>query len=166
MGVVDFDPETWRRANTSTAMPEVAEVAEAAKVEPNQPIHSRVSQLSQVPALPRDIRAGLARLRSMGVPVAVDRTNWRDAVAGALHLADEGWAANALALGWSPLDLFGAVTDPAGDPYSDGLAIWLERRPVLALTADYAVADNGSGGRSYFNRMARTGACLLWDLGQ
>lgn len=120
----------------------------------------------QLAELPSEMSAGLRRLAAMGAPRLVSPETWPVAVADALRLVTNGWALKALALGWLPLDLFGAVTDPVGDPYSEGLAVWLERRPVLALTADYAVADDGSGGRSYFNRMARTGACLLWDLGQ
>ena len=121
---------------------------------------------SLIPELPAACADGLRRLRSMPRPRLVRPGSWPTVVSDALCLARDGWAAKALALGWEPLDLFGAVPDSAGDPYSDGLAVWLEGRPVLALTAEYAVADDGNGGRSYFNRMVRTGACLLWDLGQ
>ena len=113
---------------------------------------------------PAAIIAGLQRLRAMRCPVGADKVVWRRVSKDALRLLDEGWAAKAMALGWSDLDLFGAVPDPAGDPYSDGLAIWMKGRPLLALTAEYAVADDDNGGRSYFNRMVRSGACLLWDL--
>ncbi len=166
MGVVDFDPEKWSRTNGSDDAPGVAKVARLAEVRDIDSQQSRLSQLSQAPPLPSDLRAGLIALRSMQAPRKVNVSHWRLAVSDALRLAGEGWVAKALALGWSPLDLLGAVADPGGDLYSDGLAVWLEGRPLLALTDEYAVADDGNGGRSYFNRMVRSGACLLWDLGQ
>ncbi|MEO6247025.1 MAG: DUF3987 domain-containing protein [Sphingomicrobium sp.] len=87
------------------------------------------------------------------------------AVAGAVRLADEGWAAKALALGWDELELFGAVPDADGDPAGDGLAVWLNGRELLAMTADYAVAAQ-PGGWAYFNRRQSSGAVLLWALGR
>ncbi|MCA1653676.1 MAG: hypothetical protein ABR588_05955 [Sphingomicrobium sp.] len=91
---------------------------------------------------------------------------WPAVVSDALGLARYGWAAKALALGWSPFELFGAVPDATSDPAADGLAVWLAGRKLLAITADYAAADDGDGGRSYFNRREAHGAVLLWDLGR
>ena len=63
----------------------------------------------------------------------------------------------------SDLDLFGAVTDANGDPYSDGLAVWLAGRKLLAVCATFAVAEH-EGGRAYFNRRDQVGARLLWEI--
>lgn len=111
-------------------------------------------------SLPDDLVAGVARLKKMRAPCLLLPDKWPIAVAGAVYLIESGWAAKALALSWSPLDLFGAVTDPRGDPYSDGLAVWLSGRKLLAICATFAVADYG-GGRAYFNRRQQVGAKLL-----
>ena len=115
-------------------------------------------------SLPEAVNEGLKVLAAMSCPARVDWDKWRAVVADAVRLGREGWAGKALALGWTDLDLFGAVTDVAGDPYSDGLAVWLAGRQLLAITADFAVADDGKGGRSYFNRRHADGAVLLRKL--
>jgi hypothetical protein len=117
------------------------------------------------PELPAACADGLRRLQSMPSPRLMRPDLWPLVVSDALRLARDGWAANALALGWSELDLFGAVPDPHGEPAGDGLAVWLAGRKVLALCASFAVADDGDGGRSYFNRREQVGAVLLWSLG-
>ena len=113
--------------------------------------------------LPDDVANGLRRLKVMRVPRLVRPDRWPGVVSDALSLARDGWAAKALALGWSELDLFGAVADPEGDPAGDGLAVWLSGRELLAMTAEYAVVGE-HGGRSYFNRRNCDGAVLLWEL--
>jgi len=90
---------------------------------------------------------------------------WAEVVADAVQLASDGWATKALALGWSPLDLFGAVTDRDSYADADGLAVWLGGRPVLAICATYASVGDGMG-RAYFNRSTRLGTTLLWDIGK
>jgi hypothetical protein len=117
-------------------------------------------------ALPAALAAGLPRLREMGVPRGVKPGPWAEVVADSLRLASEGWAYQALSLGWSALDLFGAITDPKGDPHGDGLAVWLSGRKVLALSAECAAVLNGKSGRSYFMRPSAPGARLLWELGR
>ncbi len=118
-----------------------------------------------IPAIPAPCADGLRRLRSMPSPRLVRPDAWPRVVSDALRLARDGWASKALALGWSPLDLFGAVTDSLGDPAGDGLAVWIAGRKLLAMTADYAVVEDGPGGRSYFNRRESEGAVLLWAIG-
>jgi hypothetical protein len=86
-------------------------------------------------------------------------------LADAARLASEGWASQALALGWSPFDLFGAIASQDGDPDGNGLAVWLRGRKVLAVTETCASVEE-SGGRAYFNRRERSGAVLLWELGK
>ena len=68
-----------------------------------------------------------------------------------------------MALGWADLDVFGAVTDRDGYDDADGLAAWLDGRPLLAICATYASVGNGTG-RPYFNRSNRLGTTLLWDI--
>ena len=118
-------------------------------------------------SLPEDILAGVRRLKSMRPPRLVTPEKWPIVVADALRLADEGWAATALAMNspWVALELFGAVTDLAGDPYSDGLAVWLSGRKLLAIDEKLAVVRDGQSW-AYYNRREQVGARLLWELGQ
>jgi hypothetical protein len=108
-----------------------------------------VRNVSSVTALPSDISSGLATLRSMAAPRLHDPDRWSGVVSDALRLARDGWA----------------VPDRDGDPAGDGLAVWLAGRKLLALTAVYAVVDDGNGGRAFFNKREAEGAVLLWSLG-
>ena len=119
-----------------------------------------------IPELPVACASGLRRLKSMQAPRLLHPGRWPLVVSDALSLAREGWAAKGLALGWSPLDLFGAMPSLADDPAGDGLAVWLGGRQLVALCDTYAVVGNDGGGRSYFNRREAPGAVLLWDLGK
>ena len=163
MGVVDFDPEKWSRANACEAAADVAKVAKLAEVGPDLTKLSRLSQLSQVAPLPKSIRDGIAKLQVMKVPRTVRADRWPRIVADAVSLVVSDWAALALAKDWQPLHLFGAVTDARGDPYSDGLAVWLRGRKVTVLL-DCCVAVEDGAGRAYFNRRDQAGAKLLWEL--
>jgi hypothetical protein len=100
----------------------------------------------------------------MAAPRGVKLQAWTETVADALRLADQGWASQALALGWTPLDLFGAVTDPDGDPAGDGLALKLEGRRVLAICEGFATVADAGDGRSYLHRGDTSPARLLWAL--
>ena len=116
--------------------------------------------------LPPDIASGLKRLGSMGVPRGADLRAWALAVKDAGRLVDQGFAAQALGLGWSPLDLFGGQVDRSGDPYADGLAAWLQGRRVVALTDAHAIAIDVNEGRHFFNRPRAPGSTMLWALGR
>jgi hypothetical protein len=89
---------------------------------------------------------------------------WPQVVSDAQRLASEGWALNAIGLGWSATDLFGVAGD--ADPDADGLAVKLNGRQVLAICESFAtVADEGRG-HSYLYRGSNEDACLLWELGR
>ncbi len=115
--------------------------------------------------LPSVIVSGLKRLADMGAPKGADPRAWRLAFKDAAALAGEGFAAQALGLGWSALDLFGGQLKRTGDPQADGLAVWLQGRKVLAVTADHAIASDANGGRHFFIRPRAPGASLMWALG-
>jgi len=115
--------------------------------------------------LPDHVATGLDQLRLMPVPRRVDPAAWSAVVADALRLEREGWATQALALGWSELDLFGAVTDPEGDPAAEGLAVKLGGRRVLAMCETFATIADPGGGRCWHYRGNNEGAVLLWELG-
>lgn len=116
--------------------------------------------------LPEHLAAALHRLGSIPAPRGINLATWASVVDDAARLARDGWAAQALALGWSELDLFGAVPDRAGDPNDDGLAVKLCGRPVLAICAGFATVRYGPCARSYIYRGRNEGVRHLWDLGR
>lgn len=85
----------------------------------------------------------------MPTPRLKDRTRWRPVVADADRLVTEGWAAQAFALGWHPLELFGwGLT---GEDRYDGLAVWLAGRRIIVLDDSSVVVRDGDW-RRIFNR--------------
>lgn len=106
------------------------------------------------------------RASRMPCPSRVDPRQWREVVVDCQRLVLDGWALHALSLGWSPLDLFGAVPDASGDPDADGLAVRLAGRKVLAICASFATVADADGGRTFLYRGNNTSARLLWELGR
>lgn len=159
VGFVQFDPD--RREPSGDNDDAAAKPAKPAKVE------AGLATLATLATLPADTADGLKRLARMAVPRGVRCPEvWPIAIADAQRLAAEGWASQALKLGWSALDLFGAVLDPAGNREADGLAVRLGGRKVLALCSTFATVDDGKGGRSYLYRGDAKGVRLLWELGR
>lgn len=110
-------------------------------------------------AVPASVVMGLRRLAGPAPRTVRDEGAWGEVVADARRLADEGWAASALALGWSPLDLWGYSPD------RDGLAVWLRGRGLVLLDAATAVVVNGTGRAQFTrDRAGMPGATLLWEL--
>jgi hypothetical protein len=85
-------------------------------------------------------------------------------VADALRLASEGWAQQALALGWEPLQLFGFRDDEPDD--CQGLAVWLVGRRALLLDEGSCMVEDGPRSYSIFNRRPMDGAVFLWEIGR
>ena len=78
-----------------------------------------------------------------------------------------GWAAQAHALDWGGLDLFGVHAEaPHARLDGMGLVPLLGGRPVLALTEDTAAINAASGGTLTFLRRRAwpPGRCLIWEL--
>jgi hypothetical protein len=121
-------------------------------------------------ALPRQLLEGLERLHRSPPPARRPVAAWRAVTADALALAQSGWALDALALGWNPLDLFGCSMD--GGAAFAGLAVWLEGDRLLLLDGASAIAARGNL-RRVFNRraviQARPGSGsevrFLWNMG-
>lgn len=92
---------------------------------------------------------------------------WPEIVADAARLASEGWAAQALALGWKELELFGCCGEPKGEPMQAGLAVWLAGRRVLLLDALSCLVEDGPNARAvFYGRSVAPGGVFLWDLGR
>ncbi|OYX39897.1 MULTISPECIES: hypothetical protein [unclassified Sphingomonas] len=111
-------------------------------------------------ALPDVVIMGLRRLETMARPCGVDPAAWAEVVVDALRMADDGTAANAMALGWTMADLFGAVPD------RESLAVWLRGRGPVFLCGDLAIVDVDATRRSCFNRAITGGvpARMLWEM--
>lgn len=125
-----------------------------------------VTNVTNVTALPADVQRGLTFLANAPAPRVRNPEAWPQAIADALRLASEGWAARAISLGWSPLDLFGAVREYRGNPEADGLAIRLCGRRVLALCSSFATVEDDSGNRAYLYRPEPASVVPLWKLGR
>jgi len=113
-----------------------------------------------------DLADGLTRLRMMSPPRITRPAVWPVVVADALRLASEGWAAQALALGWEPVQLWGCSPDKGGNPDHDGLAVLLCERRIVVLDDRSALIESQAGARRLFNRRPMVGAVLLWDIGR
>ena len=128
---------------------------------PNVPI------VPNVPAsLPADIRSGLAALRVMAAPRITRPEVWAAVVADAVRIASDGWAAHALRLGWSPLELWGC-SPGGGNSDHEGLAVWLNGRRVLLLDDATCIVESGPDARSVFHRRSVAGGgVFLWEMGR
>ena len=115
------------------------------------------------PALLAEWNAGVSRLRTMARPrVRPDR--WRQAIVDAGRFLDQ-WGAQAAALGWATLDVFGAhPTHPIERLDCAGLVILLHGDELAALTADTARIRTSSGALLTYYRRPRPGAVPLWEL--
>ena len=158
---VKLDLDQWEPPE-APAKP--AKVANLPVGHPDQ--RQTLAGLATLADLPGDVVDGVRRLKEMRPPRLLRPAAWPIVVADAALLVDRGWAASALESGWSPVEIFGAVPDVAGDRAGDGLAVWLAGRKLRMIMAGYAVVEDGPGGRSYFNRREAEGAVLLWEIGR
>ncbi len=116
-----------------------------------QALPDNTGDLQAAPPSPRqsDLANSLTQLKACRVPRGCSDRKWRRIVADAEALVVEGWAEQALALGWSMLDLFGI--GPRDEWEFSGLAVWLRSRRVILLSRDCAVTRAGDT-RHCFNR--------------
>ena len=121
--------------------------------------------------LPNALAASLRALESMPAPQHVERVDhWPDIVTDALSIARTGWAAKAMALGWSAGDLFGI--GPRDDWQFSGLAVWLRGRTIMLLDQRSAIVADGQQ-RAAFNRGGMghgthpsVAPVMLWEFGR
>jgi hypothetical protein len=168
MGVVDFDPDAWRRSDEAAgeggSPAKAAKVAKAGPAEAVEP--GALAGLATLAAasLPQMVVRGLGRLRELPTPRLVDPSVWPQVVADAVRLAHDGTAADALAHGWSPLHLWGASPEPGGNVLQEGLAVALCGRRAL-IYSTYAIMESAAATHSVFTCRPMTGAVFLWELG-
>jgi hypothetical protein len=106
------------------------------------------------------------KLAQTPCPSGLDPQLWRNVIVDAKRLIEEGWAHSALELGWTLLDLFGAVPAKSGNPDADGLAVKIAGRRVLVMSATCATIKDGETTRSIIYRSSNAGAVLLWEVGR
>lgn len=120
--------------------------------------------------LPDELQEGLSRLEHMPAPKRLARSEvWPTIVADALRLAREGWAEKALALGWTPADLFGCGSQDSWD--FEGLAVWLDGRTIALIDADTALTRDGERTSVFYRpdhrpRQAGLKIVPLWQFGR
>ena len=101
---------------------------------------------------------GLTNLRFMDSPAGLfDQENWATIIHDAERLVMDNWAAQAVGLGWEPIELFGF-----GHRF-DGLASWLEGRKLILLDNARALAIGRGGERAVYKRTDPAGAVMLWN---
>ena len=89
---------------------------------------------------------------------------WRQAIIDAARLLDQ-WGAQAISLGWSTLDVFGAhPTHPVERLDCAGLVILLHGDELAMLTADSACIRTRPGALLTYYRRPHPGAVPLWEL--
>lgn len=119
-----------------------------------------------------DILDGLARLGSMSAPRGIPAAVWRAYVGDALWLAHEGVAAEAMAQGWSAIDLFGISADEqwqclaawiGGRRDDRGRACFLLREVTDPRRRLYAVHASRGRHSWHFAETAPPDARLPWS---
>ena len=90
-------------------------------------------------------------------------TAWPLILSDAFRLIDGGWAAQALALGWTTHDLFSAAR---GSDYGNGLAIWLQGRSLALIDVSGAMVKTGNGYAYVHRRHHVQDRVLLWEIGR
>lgn len=118
-----------------------------------------------------DLAASLRALEYMPAPRKIERAgNWRGIVRDALAIARDGWAANAMALGWSAGDLFGIGS--RDDWEFAGLAVWLRGRSIVLLDQQRAIVADGDQRAAFTRGGMGHGThptvmpVMLWEFGR
>src|SRR6185312_4831415 len=95
----------------------------------------KIAEIAGIAArpLPEDVAKGLVKLRLMPPPRITNPVVWPEIVADAVRIADEGWAAQALGLGWEPLHLFGVEPSTDPDTWDYSLAAMLAGQSIRAV---------------------------------
>ena len=162
MRAVDFDPDAWLAGNESAgpAIPAKVAIPEAA---PSPEKIARIAGIASSP-LPREVADGLVKLRMMPPSRITKPDVWPEIVANAVRTADEGWAAQAIDLGWGPHHLFGWEASAAPDPWDYSLAVIMEGWPIVDVTADFITLQKGNACRPFKNRPRPALGKFLWEL--
>ena len=103
----------------------------------------------------REWAEAFAQLDCARPPADVPSRRWRQFIDDCGRFLDDGWPARAIALGWKPLDLFGADrVKPFARVDQAGLLWLLNGRKLVALTATTATIETQTGARQTYRRCA------------
>jgi len=162
MRAVDFDPDAWL-ADAERA--DAAIPAKAAIFELPIPV-GKVAKIAGIAehAFPQFVLDGLVRLRMMEPPRITKPEVWPRIVASALQIATDGWASQALALGWDGRSLWGVEPSADPDPRDYSLAVLLAGRSIRAVDEHRFYMRDGDV-RSFFERRERPSLTkYLWEI--
>jgi hypothetical protein len=126
----------------------------------------RVAIIAEGSGAPIEWCEGFARLDPDHAPGDVPPQRWLTFVDDCGTFLDAGFAAQAAALGWGPLDLFGADdVRPFARIDKAGLLWLLHGDRLIALTADTAIVETSTGVRqTYRRKLNEPGRVLAWEL--
>jgi hypothetical protein len=115
---------------------------------------------------PRAWAEALARLDATRPPGDVPVARWRAFIDDAARFIDGGWCARAVALGWTPLDLFGCDRHKPLARVDHASLVWLlNGRELSALSESVAIIGAANNRQSYRRRAITSGdICLAWEL--
>jgi hypothetical protein len=113
----------------------------------------------------KDWHRGIHRL-DIDQPVeGVPLVRWQTFVTDAARFLAGPFAERASALGWTALDLFGCdCSRPLARLDEAGLIWMLNGKRLVALTAETAVIQTGTGTRHTYRRPRQSRRVLAWEL--
>ena len=116
--------------------------------------------------VPEKIQAGLHELRVMRTPRVQYPELWAGIVNDAWRIAAEGWATQALSLGWDAYSLWGVEPSRHPDTWDYSLAVVLAGRSIRAVDEQRFYLRDGEV-RCFFEKRPRTSLTqFLWELGR
>ena len=116
---------------------------------------------------PRAWAEALARLDPNNAPAHVPPWRWLRFIDDCGRFLDGGWARQAAAFGWGPLDLFGCDRERPFARIDRAGLLWLLRgRKLVAFTADTATIETPTGAHQTYRRASISygEATLAWEL--
>jgi hypothetical protein len=117
--------------------------------------------------VPRAWAEGIAQLDPSNTPGDVPSRRWLRFIDDCGHFLDRGWARQAAAFGWGPIDLFGCDRQRPFVRIDHAGLLWLlNGRKLVALTADTATIEALSGDKQTYRRWshAHGDVALAWQL--
>ena len=109
----------------------------------------------------------IARLRLPSVPLGdYSSARWATLRRDVNEFVIGPWSAQATALGWTELDLFGVhATRPSVRVDQAGLVVLLDGCKIVELSANGAILETPAGARqSYRRKMEQLGRVLVWEI--
>ena len=116
--------------------------------------------------VPKEWEEALACLQPDRPPGDMPPKRWEQFIADARRLIDEGFAAQAAALGWTALDLFGCNnTKPFARIDQMGLVWLITGGRVASISASAAIIEAPTGSRQTYRRsLPGVGQVPVWGL--